>query len=129
MTFSEAINIKNANIDTTTGETISHEEIYTRAINLLGGLDAVIPHIPFSLEAIQKALKTDKYLNNLSLSEWDYASGFVSGRQGSMIFVGSRLWDLYRKAGITAASCSQGVCLLKEAARQWAVRDNEKGGV
>ena len=121
-TFSEAINIKNANIDTTTGEKISHKEIYTRAINLFGGLDAVIPYIPFTLEQIQEALKSDEHLNNLPMNKWDLASGFQMGRQGSVVFVGGGVWNLYRKVRINAASNSQGVCLLKEAARQWVER-------
>lgn len=119
--FSEAINIRNANIDTITGEKISHNEIYARAINLLGGLDAVIPYIPFTLEQIQKALKTDEHLNNLPMRKWDLASGFMC-RGSDVRHVGGGVWVLYRKAGINAASCSQGVCLLKEAARQWAER-------
>ena len=118
-TFSEAINIHCANIDRTTGEKLTHEEIYTRAIELLGGLDAVIPYIPFSLEEIQEAIKEDEHLNNLSMKKWDRASGFISDRQSNVIFVGGGLWNLYRKAGINAASCAQGVCVLKEAARQW----------
>ena len=120
-TFSEAINIKNANIDTITGEKISHKEIYTRAINLFGGLDAVIPYIPFTLEQIQNALKTDEHLNNLSMAKWDLASGFVC-KNADVHHVGGGVWNLYLKAGINAASNSQGVCLLKEAARQWAER-------
>ncbi len=109
-TFSEAINIQCADIDRTTGEKIAHEEIYTRAINLLGGLDAVIPYIPFKLEAIQDALEHhDKHLNTLPLTTWDYASKRVKGL-------------CYRKAGINYMSQAEGVCLLKEAARQWAER-------
>jgi hypothetical protein len=109
-TFSEAINIKNANIDTNTGEVVSHKDIYTRAINACGGLDAVIPYIPFTLDKIQNALEHhDEHLNTLRLSTWDSGS--------------ERVKDLcYRKAGITYMSVSQGVCLLKEAARQWAER-------
>ena len=120
-TFSEAINIKNANIDTITGEKISHKEIYTRAINLFGGLDAVIPYIPFTLEQIQKALESDEHLNNLSMTKWDLASGFVC-KNADVCHIGGGVWSLYRKVGINAASNSQGVCLLKEAARQWAER-------
>ena len=109
-TFSEAINIQCADIDRTTGEKIAHEVIYTRAINLLGGLDAVIPYIPFKLEEIQKALENhDKYLNTLKLNIWDYASEIIKG-------------VCYRKANINYMSVSQGVCLLKTAARQWAER-------
>ena len=112
-TFDEAINIKNADIDMTTGERITHEEIYTRAINLLGGLDAVIPYIPFKLEEIQNALENhDKYLNTLPLHIWDFGGEIIK--------------DLcYRKAQINYMSISQGVCLLKEAARQWATLQND----
>lgn len=109
-TFSEAINIKNANIDTITGEVVSHKEIYTRAINACGGLDAVIPYIPFTLAEIKKALEHhDEHLNTLRLATWDFGSERVRGL-------------CYRKAGITYMSVSQGVCLLKEAARQWATK-------
>ena len=110
MTFSEAINIKNANIDITTGITLTHSEIYTRAINACGGLDAVIPYIPFSLEKIQNALlHHDEYLNTLPLKTWDFEAECVKDL-------------MYRKARITSSALSQRVCLLKEAARQWAVR-------
>ena len=113
-TFSEAINIKNANIDVITGEKVPHREIYTRAINACGGLDKVIPYIPFPLEDIQNALASyDEYLNTLPLKTWDFAS--------------ERVKDLcYRKAGITYMSLSQGVCLLNEAARQWAEREEKQ---
>ena len=109
--FDEAINIKNADIDITTGERITHEEIYTRAINLLGGLDAIIPYMPFKLEKIQKALENgDKHLNTLPLHIWDFSAD-------------AYIKDLmYRKANITYSSVSERVCLLKEAARQWAKR-------
>lgn len=124
-TFDEAINIKCANIDAVTGEKISHKEIYTRAINLLGGLDAVIPLIPFSLSTIVGALETDEHLNNLDMKRWDRASGFICSG-GTCMVVSGGIWNLYRKAGISSASNSQGVCLLKEAARQWAERDGWK---
>ena len=75
MTFNEAINIKNANIDIATGITLTHSEVYTRAINTCGGLDAVIPYIPFSLEKIQNALEHhDEHLNTLPLKTWDFAA-------------------------------------------------------
>lgn len=117
--FSEAINVKNADIDTITGDKLTHSEIYTRAINLLGGLDAIIPYIPFELEEIKEALKTDERLNNLKMQKWDLASGFHC-HAANVTFIGGGVWHLYRKAGITSASNAQGVCLLKEAARQWA---------
>lgn len=125
MTLKEAIHIHHCDIDDATGEKLTHSEIYTRAINFLGGLEAVKPFIPFGREVIKEALKTDEHLNNLPMERWDLASGFRSGRQGTMIFVGRGIWYLYHKAGITAASCSDGVCILKEAARQWATQQND----
>lgn len=122
--FDEAINIRCADIDITTGETISHSEKYTRAINLLGGLDAIIPLIPFARGEIKRALETDEHLNNLDMKRWDRASGFICSG-GTCMFVGGGIWNLYRKAGISSASNSDGVCVLKEAARQWAEREEE----
>lgn len=127
MTFDEAINIHKCNIDRTTGETISHSEKFTRAINLLGGLDVIIPYIPFTLEHIQKAVKEDENLNNLSAHMWNLSAGFkwtITHGAHNYVPVNAGIWNLYRKAGITSASCSQGVCLLKEAARQWAERNH-----
>ena len=127
MTFNEAINIHFANVDRTTGETISHREKFTRAINLLGGLDMVIPYIPFTLERIQRALKEDENLNNLSIHMWNLAAGFkweTTHGDNHYVPINVGIWHLYRKADITSASCSDGVCLLKEAARQWAERNH-----
>lgn len=123
MTFNEAINVHLANVDMTTGETISHREKFTRAINLLGGLDAIIPLIPFTSEEIQEMIRKDVNLN-FSMDKWNAASGFIPGKLSNVRFVGSPLWNLYSKAKITSASCSEGVCLLKEAARQWAERNH-----
>lgn len=127
MTFDEAINIHKCNIDRTTGETISHREKFTRAINLLGGLDMVIPYIPFTLEHIQRALREDENLNNLSIHMWNLAAGFkweTTHGTHNYIPVNTGLWHLYRESNITSASCSEGICLLKEAARQWAERNH-----
>ena len=108
MTINEAIGIKSVS-------EVSHEEKYTRLINAVGGLDAVIPCIPFSLIHIKQALENyDEHLNTLPLKTWDFAA--------------EKAKDLmYRKAHITCSSLAERVCLLKEAARQWALRDNEKG--
>ena len=47
--------VKCANIDIETGEQLSHREIYGRAIERLGGLDTVIPHIPFYNRRVPQA--------------------------------------------------------------------------
>lgn len=126
MTFNEFIGVRNANIDIETGEQLSHQYIYRRAIMRFGGLKAIEPFIPFSLEEIKKALaKGDEHLNTLNMKRWDNASGFYC--QGSECCIApSPIWNLYRQHHVTSASCSQSVCLLKEAARWLAERSKAK---
>ena len=126
MTFNEFIGVRNANIDIETGVELPHSYIYRRAIMRFGGLDAIKPFIPFSLEVIKKALSEgDEHLNTLEMRRWDNASGFYC--QGNVVLhSASPIWNLYRQYHVTSASCSQGVCLLKEAARWLAERSKAK---
>lgn len=118
MTIKEAIGVKNCNIDAETGRKLEHSEIYGRAIDYLGGLEVVKQYIPYDLKTLKKAYKKDKYFNNLSMSEWDRMSGFIN-RGANCNFIGGGIWNLYRQHKINSASCSDGVCILKEAARLW----------
>lgn len=121
MTFEEAIGIKSADIDIATGKRVTHEEKYGRMMEYLGGLDVLIPLIPFDKARIKKEYARDKHLNGTSIKKWDAAAGFFcSGPDARPI--GGPIWDLYRSKGITSASCAQGVCLLKHAAREWLKR-------
>ena len=95
-----------------------HKEQYEFLINYLG-YEQVKKCIPYSLAQIKNALPNDKYLNNLPISEWDRAAGFVQ-RGAQYQFIGSQLTFLYRQKGITSFSCSNGVSILKECARMWA---------
>ena len=113
MTIKEAIGVKNCDIDAETGRKLEHSEIYGRAIDYLGGLEVVK-----QLETLKKAYKKDKYFNNLSMSKWDRMSGFIS-RGANCSFIGGGIWNLYRQHKINSASNSDGVCILKEAARLW----------
>lgn len=120
MTFNELCGVRSGNIDVETGVEITHSEKYQRAIRALGGLEAVVPFIPFSKYAIVRALRDgDEHLNSLPLSAWDRAAGFVGVGKYFRCVQGA-LWGLYAKRGVTSASCADGVCLLKEAARLWA---------
>ena len=120
MTFNELCGVRSGNIDRATGAEITHSEKYQRAIRALGGLEAVVPFIPFSKYAIVRALRDgDEHLNSLPLSAWDSAAGFVGVGEHFRCVRGA-LWGLYAKHGVTSASCSEGVCLLKEAAHMWA---------
>lgn len=122
MTIQEAIGVKCCDIDAKTGERLSHSDIYGRAIEFLGGLDEVARFIPFPMETIREKLKSDPHLNNTDMSRWDWASGFVCDGIDCRP-TGQGLWMLYRKHGITSASNSEGVSILKEAARRLAERE------
>ena len=121
MTFSEFIGIKCVDLDIETGEKMEHRAIYQRAVERFGGLKAIKPLIPFSLEQIKKALESgDEYLNTLPTREWDSASGFYCKGANCTPQFRKPIWNLYWRHGVTSASNAQGVCLLKEAARMWA---------
>ena len=130
MDIKEAIGIQKCNIDIETGEQLSYSEIYGRAIEYLGGLDEVAEFVPVPVETLREKLREDPNLNNTPLSTWDKAAGFKCGtwgnawRQGyQCLLVRGGIWKLYKKHGITAASCADGVCLLKEAARMLVERE------
>lgn len=124
MTINKAIGVKYCDIDIKSGEQLTHSEKTRRIIEFLGGLDEVARYIPFPMEIIRERLKSDQNLNNTSLVSWDAASGFRCN-MGYYQFIGGGIWELYRKHGINVASCAEGVCILKEAAR-WLVKREEK---
>jgi hypothetical protein len=95
-----------------------HHEKYRFLINLLG-YENVKECIPYSIERIKEALKTDEHMNNLPLSKWDRAAGFRTSA-GKCVLIGSPLVTLYRQHGINGFSVCNGVCILKECARMWA---------
>ena len=100
------------------GFKMEHEKKYETIVNALG-YESVKRCIPYSIEEIRTAIKTDKYLNNLPIKRWDFASGFsVSGADCKII--GSPLTNLYKKIGVDCYSCADGVCILKTCARMWA---------
>lgn len=122
MTIKEAVGVR-VDVDVKTGQKLSHSEVYGRVIDYLGGLEVVGAYIPFPIEELRKKIKKDQWLNNTPMDAWDRAAGFVC-RGSNCSLVGGGLWSLYRKHGITSASCSDGVSLLKEAAMQLCARED-----
>lgn len=116
MTLKEAVGVR-VDVDVKTGQRLTHSEVYGRIIDYLGGLKAVAPYIPFEIPYLREKLKRDPWLNNTDMSKWDAAAGFRCSRSDCFAS-GGGLWALYRSHGITGASCSDGVSLLKEAARR-----------
>lgn len=94
----------------------SHEEYYGKIVAALG-YDEVAACVPFPVEALDRAMKKDRHFNNLPIREWDNASGFWT-RGADCQYVGSQLTRLYRKKGVDTFSCSDGVSILKECARE-----------
>lgn len=134
MTLQEATNIIQCDKDKTTGEKLTYEEIYTRAINALGGLRAVIPYIPFTYDEIKEALQKDKDLNNLRLTTWDVAVGeitpftYLRTTRDDIIIKTNRQLKHLCKAKRINISAAEGVSILKEAARQWVeITENKEG--
>lgn len=119
MTFNEAIGIDVRGIDKNTGREVPYDEQIGRCIELLGGLEAFLPIIPFSVEDIRKAAEKDPYLNNLSLHSWDQAAGFKDiPHSGQVLCIGGPFLNLCAKAGVTDFCCGENVSILKEAAKR-----------
>lgn len=104
-------------------ENMTHRETYAKIIERLG-YNAVKQCIPFSLEQLKTAYKTDEHFNNLALGTWDRAAGFHAEGANVVLF-GSPLTALYHKIGVNCFSCSDGVCILKNCAVMW-VEETEK---
>ena len=97
-----------------------HKEKYRTFVNGLGYKEIKLC-IPYPIDAIKEALsKGDKYLNTLPMEAWDTASGVILDDEQVPHAYTNRLTLIYKKAGITVFSQSEGVCILKEAARMWA---------
>lgn len=96
---------------------ISYKEKYRKIVEFLG-FEEVRKCIPFTLEELKEAYEEDECLNNLLMEKFDLAAGFKT-KDCDVIFVGSRLTGLYKKAGVDTYSLVTGVCILKECAREW----------
>lgn len=129
MTLEDATRVTPYRTDRDTDEPLTHAQAYDRYIEYLGGLGAVLPYIPFDKDRIREALAEDEHLNNIPIREWDAAAGFEYHPYDKSYKPRGGLWKLYHSKGITSASASQSVCLLKRAAERWAQEpDTAEGG-
>ncbi len=100
-------------------------DIYRKIVEKIG-LENMVEVIPFTKAEISTALSCgDEHLNTLKISEWDKAAGYVwkNGRLVSRF--SSRLDRLTANVGLSL-TCSQSVCLLKQAAKIWAEEITEE---
>ena len=121
MNLKEFANVDVYYKDLDTGQDVPWEDYMHRVIEKLG-LHNIKPYIPYDLKYLKEKLKTDVHFNNTSLSAWDGATGFIpyktkTGVQQYAPSHYSGVSSLFVRNGITSFSVSDGVCVLKEAAR------------
>lgn len=117
MNFREFICLDSHDRDRKTGKMVEHREKYRRIIEKLGGISAIQPYIPYSVEELREAYKKDAYFNSLSMRNWDIASGFWTSLGNCERIHGAPILRLYARHGVTLVSNAESVCVLKEAAR------------
>ena len=115
MNLKKFANVDSCYRDLDTGEEVKWNDYMARVIEKLG-IENIAPYIPYRLDFLEEKMKEDIHFNNTSLANWDRAAGFiVRGAQCIPMYDG--ITHLFRRNGITSYSCSDGVCVLKEAAR------------
>ena len=107
--------------DFETEREISHTEYMRRIIDGLG-LENVARYIPFDIDYLKEKLKKDKNFNDTEMQAWDVAAGFIPqiNRKTHTLEYNhshSGLAYLFINNRITCFSVSEGVCVLKEAAK------------
>ena len=122
MNLKQFANVDSFNRDLDTGEEISWHDYMSRVIEKLG-IENIKPYIPFDLGYLKEKLKEDIHLNNTDIQYWDYASGCipvinVKTKVQTWHHTQYGIGGLFVTNGITCYSPSDGVCVLKEAARR-----------
>lgn len=108
--------------DLDTGVEIPWRDYMSRVIEKLG-IDNVASYIPFELDYLKEKYKEDVHFNNTPIRIWDAASGFIpmmhnKTKMQAYHHFRMGIADLFVHNGITCFSPSDGVCVLKEAARR-----------
>ena len=107
--------------DVETEREISHTEYMHRIIDKLG-LENIARYIPFDIDYLKEKLKKDKNFSDTEIQAWDVAAGFIPqiNRKTHTLEYNhshSGLAYLFINNRITCFSVSEGVCVLKEAAK------------
>lgn len=122
MNLKEFVNVDSFYRDINTGKKISWEDYMSRVIEKLG-IENIKRYIPYEIDYLKEKLKDDIHLNNTNIRAWDAASGFIpvvnrktKVQEYKRLHYG--IGNLFLDNGITCFSLSDGVCVLKEAARR-----------
>ena len=121
MTLKEFANVDSLYRDLDTGKEVPYKDYMARVIEKLG-IENIAPYIPYRLDYLEEKLKEDIHFNNTSMSNWDRAAGFIE-KGARFIAMHDGITNLFRRNRITSYSCSEGVCVLKEAARMLCKRE------
>lgn len=105
-------------------EQTTFDELYDNMIDYLGGLDKLVPCLPFDFKTLQQAYEQDKNFNTLSLKAWDRSAGYAFSGHNKQDLPSS-LRELLLINGICIYSASECVCLLKQTARRWVESKNK----
>lgn len=121
MNLKKFANVDSLYRDLDTGQEVPWRNYMRRVIDKLG-LENIKPYIPYDINYLKEKLKANVNLNNTSLNEWDNAAGFMptintATRSMNFLYHRNGLSGLLVSNGITSFSPSDGVCILKEAAR------------
>ena len=131
MTLKEFAGVDSFYRDIETKKEISHTEYMHRIIDKLG-LENIARYIPFDINCLKEKFKRDKHFNNTAMHVWDVAAGFIPhiNRKTHTLEYNqshSGLAYLFIDNRITCFSVSEGVSVLKEAARILCGRENGNG--
>lgn len=95
-----------------------HRSKYGAAVADIG-LEQIRKLIPWSKEELTEAYQKDKHFNSINIDKWDRIAGYSEDRRtGFLSSFGSPLKRMLSSAGVNCFSCSELVCVLKEAALQ-----------
>lgn len=122
MTLKQFANVDSWCRDLNTGQEVPWREYMGRVIEKLG-IENIKFYIPFEIEYLKEKVKEDVHFNNTPIKVWDNAAGYasyVNRKIGVQDYTRLRygVVDLFIHNGITSFSVSDGVCVLKEAARR-----------
>lgn len=126
MTFSEFIGVDSYGRDLATGEKLSHNEKYGRAIRRLGEAE-VWRYVPYDVDVLCDKYRDDPHFNNTPIRIWNKAAGFdfyidteTMEERVHLLHSGVRILLVQR--GVVQYSVAECVCLLKECARRAVLR-------
>jgi hypothetical protein len=95
------------------GSEMEHRAKYGKLVWDAGWYGKFLPWIPATKEELRKALEEDEHLNNIPLNKWDMSAHAVA-------------WIMSNTLGINCLSLAECVCILKEAAKEWAEDEDEE---